>query len=76
MKTLDLLKTGNKGVIKDLAGGLSFLSRASSTGFTPGTEVTMVQNFKRGPLIVYLRDTHIALGRSEAKKIQIQNKRL
>lgn len=32
----------------------------------------MVQNFARGPLIVALRDTRLALGRGEAEKILVE----
>ena len=41
-------------------------------GFTPETPLSMVQNNGRGPVLVYLRDTMVALGRSEAKKITVQ----
>jgi len=59
-------------VVQELNGGRGFISRAIALGFTPGTEVAMVQNFRRGPLIVVVRDTHVALGRSEAGKIQVE----
>jgi Fe2+ transport system protein FeoA len=41
-------------------------------GFTPGAEVTVLQNFGRGPLIARVRDARIALGRGEARKIQVR----
>lgn len=41
-------------------------------GFTPGVEVTMVQNYRHGPLLVSLRDTRLALGRGEASKILVE----
>jgi Fe2+ transport system protein FeoA len=41
-------------------------------GFTPGVEVTMIQNYTHGPLIVALRDTRLALGRGEAEKILVE----
>jgi Fe2+ transport system protein FeoA len=44
----------------------------TSLGFTPGAEVTVVQNYGRGPLIARVRDARIALGRGEAKKIHVQ----
>jgi len=60
---------GEVGVIEEVRGGRGFVSRLSSLGFTPGARVTMVQNFGRGPIIVMLRGTRIALGRGEAQKI-------
>ena len=71
MAPLSSLESGAVGVVQDLDGGRGFVSRAVALGFTPGTEVTMAQNFRRGPLIVVVRDTHVALGRGEAKKIQV-----
>jgi len=43
----------------------------AALGFTPGAEVTIVQNFGHGPLIVLLRDTRVALGRGEAGKVSV-----
>ena len=71
MSPLNSLESGAVGVVQDLNGGRGFVSRAVALGFTPGTEVAMVQNFRRGPLIVVVRDTHVALGRGEAEKIQV-----
>ena len=58
MAPLNSLKTGEVGVVQDLNSGRGFISRAVALGFTPGTEVAMVQNFRRSPLIVVVRDTH------------------
>lgn len=41
-------------------------------GFTPGTRVTVIQNYGHGPLIVRVRDTRVALGRGEAEKILVR----
>jgi ferrous iron transport protein A len=51
--------------------GQALASRLATLGFTPGTELVMVQNYGWGPIIVQVRDTRIALGRGEASKIQI-----
>lgn len=69
---LDRGKTGAVLVIEDLTGDQEFISRASGQGFTPGAKVLVISNYKIGPLIVFLRDTQIALGRSEAKKIIVK----
>ncbi len=47
-------------------------SRLTSLGFTPGVEIEMVQNYGHGPLVVALRGTRVALGRSEARHIFVQ----
>ena len=66
------LSTGERGVVIQLQGGRGLISRMASLGFTPGAGVTVVQNFGRGPLIVRVREARVALGRGEAKKIQVQ----
>lgn len=67
----DLL-TGDTGIVRLLTGGHEFSNQAASLGFTPGVEVTMVHNYRHGPLIVSLRDTRLALGRGEALKILVE----
>ena len=69
---LSNLLPGETGLVQDLAGGRGFVGRLAALGFTPGAEVTMVQNFGRGPVIVLVRDTRIALGRGEARKVLIR----
>lgn len=66
------MHTGEQGVVVELAGGQGILGRMTSLGFTPGAQVTIVQNFGRGPLIAMVRDARIALGRGEAKKIHVR----
>ena len=69
---LSAMHTGEHGVVMEMKGGRGTLSRMASLGFTPGAEITVVQNFGRGPLITLVRDARIALGRGEARKIQVR----
>jgi ferrous iron transport protein A len=71
MVSLNSLGTGEVGVVQELKGSRAFVSRVAALGFTPGIEVVMLQNFRRAPLIVVVRETHIALGRGEARKIKV-----
>jgi Fe2+ transport system protein FeoA len=65
------LKPDRVGIIHSLMGGRALTSRLATLGFTPGTELLMVQNYGWGPVIVQVRGTRIALGRGEARKIQV-----
>lgn len=65
------LARGEAGLVRALTGGAAFLSRMASLGFTPGAPVRMVQNYRRGALIVSIRGTRVALGRGEARKVQV-----
>ncbi len=69
---LTALQPRARGIITTLEGGHGLLSRMATLGFTPGAEVTMVQNMRRGPIIVLVRGGRVALGRGEAGKIQIR----
>ena len=70
--SLSNLVPGEAGVVHKLAGGRGLMSRLATLGFTPGATLTMVQNFGRGPLIVNIRSTRIALGRGEAAKVLVE----
>jgi ferrous iron transport protein A len=69
---LSALHAGEQGVVAAMDGGQRLLCRMTSLGFTLGAEVTVVQNYGRGPLIARVRDARIALGRGEAGKIYVR----
>ena len=70
--TLDLLPSGAKGTVQRLHGGHRFVSRLAALGFTPGALLKVAHNFHFGPLIVSIRDTRIALGRKEARRVHVR----
>lgn len=69
---LSSMLPGGVGVVQALHGGHGFVGRLAALGFTLGAKVTMVQNFGHGPIIVLVRDTRIALGRGEARKVLVR----
>jgi len=71
-RPLTALTPGEVGTVETVIGGRGFVSRLAALGFTPGARVMMVQNFGRGPLIVLVRGTRLALGRGEAAKIKVK----
>ena len=58
--------------ILSFASGRLERNRLASLGFTPGAEISMTQNYGRGPLIVTVRGARVALGRGEAAQIFVQ----
>jgi ferrous iron transport protein A len=66
------LPTDGIGTILSFSTGRLETSRLASLGFTPGAPVSMTQNFGRGPLIVTVRGSRVALGRGEARQIFVQ----
>ncbi len=65
------LAPGEEATVKGFLAGRGLMARCLALGFTPGTEVRMLQNLHGGPVIVLVRDTRVALGRGEAQKIVV-----
>jgi ferrous iron transport protein A len=65
------LPAGSGAVIHSLTGGHDFCSRMANLGFTAGAPVKVRQNYGRGPIVVALRGTLVALGRAEAARIVV-----
>ena len=66
------LHTNEFATILAFSSGRLEMTRLASLGFTPGAQISMTQNFGRGPLIVTVRGTRVALGRGEAAQIYVQ----
>ena len=69
---LSLLEPGEHGTIVGLAAGRALRGRMATLGFTPGADVSIIQNFGRGPLIALVRGARIALGRGEAARVRVR----
>ncbi|MBQ4235502.1 MAG: ferrous iron transport protein A [Treponema sp.] len=72
MKKLIELGKDKSGVVASVNGDIRFVSRITSIGITPGCKVTVIKNEKHRPLLVYSRDTMIALNRKECENIVVQ----
>ncbi len=66
------VKNGEKAVIVKIEGDRRYLSRITSIGLNVGCRVEMIQNVKKKPLLIYGRDTMIALNRKESERIQVE----
>jgi ferrous iron transport protein A len=72
MKKLSELQPQQSGKISAVNGDSRFVSRITSIGITPGCTVTIIKNEKHRPLLVYSRDTMIALNRKECENICVE----
>jgi ferrous iron transport protein A len=70
--SLSHMKQGDKGKVYRLNGGRALNDRLLVMGFTKGAEISVKQNPGFGPVIVYVRDARIALGRGEANKVIVE----
>jgi Fe2+ transport system protein FeoA len=69
---LSAVHGGESARIRQLAGGQAFWSRLAPLGFFPGARLRVIQNMGRGPLLIAVCDTRVALGRGEADKILVE----
>jgi Fe2+ transport system protein FeoA len=69
---LSSLPSGRRAIICSLEGGHEFRSRVANLGFTAGAQVAVRQNYGHGPVLVALRGTLVALGRTEAGRVLVK----
>lgn len=72
MKKLSELTKDQSGIIASINGDARFVSRITSIGLTPGCRISIIKNEKRRPILVYSRDTMIALNRTECDGIEVK----
>jgi len=66
------LPSGARTVVRQLTGGPVFTGRLAAMGVAVDSPLEVLQNRGRGPVLVLVRDTRIALGRGEAAKILVE----
>lgn len=71
-RALSDLAVGEAAVVCALDGGRGLAARLAAMGVSPGARITVLQNRGAGPLLARVRDTRIALGRSEAARILVE----
>ena len=71
MKFISTIPAGKEAVIVQIDGDTRFLSRITSIGLTPGCRLQVVKNDRNRPVLVYSRDTMIALNRKECGGIEV-----
>ena len=67
------LKSGQKGVVINVQGGAGLIRRLGSMGIRPGKKITKISaQFWRGPQIVKVDNTQVAIGFGMASRILIE----
>ena len=70
--SLSEVKENREMLVSGINGDMRFMSRITSIGLTPGCRVKVIKNDKNRLVLVYSRDTMIALNRSECKGITVE----
>ena len=66
------MKPDQNGLIRSISGDVHFLNRITAIGVTEGTEFQTVRNDRKMPVLVYLRETLIAINRADAERIEVE----
>jgi ferrous iron transport protein A len=66
------LRPGEQATFLEFGTNHPLLGRLITLGFTPGATVEVTQNNGRGPLLISVRGSFVALGRDEAGHIIVR----
>ncbi|HHV80511.1 TPA: ferrous iron transport protein A [bacterium] len=72
IKPLSMLKTGERGKIVRIEGGMMVIKRLTDLGFVPEQEVEVIRSAPRGPVAIKIKGAVYALGRGIADKIYVE----
>lgn len=72
MPKLHEVATGRRAVITRVSGSPRFVSRVSSIGLTEGCRMEIMQNVRKRPVLVFARDSAIALDRDDCAHIEVE----
>ncbi len=60
------------GVIRKISGDAHLISRITAIGITEGTGFQTVRNDRKMPVLLYLRETLVAVNRKDAEGIEVE----
>ena len=72
MTTLDRVTAGKCVRIERVDGDVRLLTRLSSVGLVPGSTLQVERNDRNRPVLVFERDTRLAINRKECARIQVE----
>lgn len=69
--TLSEAKPGQRYIVKEIKDEARLVNRLSSMGLLCGSTIDVCQNNRKQPVLIFARDTLVAIGREESKKIMV-----
>ena len=69
---LSEMKADRKGTVSSLGGDGRFLKRITSAGLTEGARFLVVKNDRKMPVLIYARETLLALNRKDCDRIEVE----
>lgn len=58
-------------IVMEIKDEARLVNRLSSMGIMCGSQIKICMNNKKQPVLVFVRDTLVAIGKSESKKIMV-----
>lgn len=72
LTSLDKLKPGQHGIVRDISGGAGVCKRLAAMGIRPGKVITKVSAMlMRGPVVVSIDRRQLAIGHGMASKVKV-----
>ena len=68
---LAAVKAGSRVHLVSIDAGECLQCRLASMGLIPGVEIEVIRNSMRGPFLVSVKNSRIALGRGMVQKIMV-----
>jgi ferrous iron transport protein A len=72
MSRLSDIQAGKTVMVKEIMADERLLSRTSSMGIIVGSRIEILRNEKKQPLLLFCRDTMVAVNRKECEKINVE----
>jgi ferrous iron transport protein A len=72
-KSLNNSRNGEKVRIAAIGGDARFMSRITAIGLTIGCEVEIIENHERLPILIYERDTMVAVNRNDSEWVMVED---
>ncbi len=69
---LSELKANTSGRIVSLGSDRKFVAKITSIGMTEGAPFDVVRNDKNLPVLIFVRETLLALNKSDCEKIEVE----
>ena len=70
--SLNLTKSGKSCIIRNINGSERLVNRITSIGLTMGSRIEVIRNQPKYPVLIYCRDTLVAINLKEAEKIFVE----
>ena len=72
MTSLSDMKPNTRVRVAGIEGDVRLLTRLASVGLVPGCTMQVVRNDAHRPVLVFERDSMVAINRTEAQRIQVE----